>query len=219
MNTVVIVIMTSALIGLWQSARMRKAMNTDLADDCCVACNSSNLADLGPGAYRCKACGYEGGSGLKKIQEQAKEEAIDALDPAARRRAAIIDLREARTLLLAASGSMKNVISLSKADMIGLPSGWDGGTRKNNELNSAMADILRAKQHIDDASLKSGNDILEGDELNIDFSSLEFSLDTYFADNFFSDVAVHKKIKKVNRHAEHMAQAVNAALTNMVNAS
>jgi ribosomal protein L37AE/L43A len=65
--------------------RRKRAMASTIKDDVCVSCDSEDVTMQGQGAYRCNACGYEGGSGRAAIQHKAKQEALEALDPAQRR--------------------------------------------------------------------------------------------------------------------------------------
>jgi len=45
----------------------------------CVSCDSTNVLELGPGAYQCKACGYEGGPGYAAWQAQQQVKTMQDL--------------------------------------------------------------------------------------------------------------------------------------------
>jgi len=51
----------------------------------CVACDSKNVDELAPDAYRCPDCGYEGGDGYAAYQADLWMKEADALDAATKR--------------------------------------------------------------------------------------------------------------------------------------
>ncbi len=44
-------------------------------DNTCVACGSADLDSQGPGVYRCRACGYEGGENRGAFEEAKRQKA------------------------------------------------------------------------------------------------------------------------------------------------
>ena len=72
----------------------------------CIACGSYRLTLMGPGAYRCMACGYEGGDGLAAQVEAERQVALASEPPEAREAAALRDLFEAERLLSTARSAL-----------------------------------------------------------------------------------------------------------------
>lgn len=74
-------------------------------DGSCLVCGATELAVLAADAYRCGACGYEGGDGYATWKEAGLKEALRRRDPRDLRAAAAKTLADARLTLLAATGS------------------------------------------------------------------------------------------------------------------
>ena len=83
------------LYELFRVWRWKRAGNSDIADDRCVAGNSTNLRELGERVYCCKECGYEGGSGLAEQQQAQRQRVWDSWTPRRRLRSAVSDLKQA----------------------------------------------------------------------------------------------------------------------------
>ena len=198
------------LFGAWRMYKLRKAMNDPMRDDVCVACGSKLITTTGEGLYTCNDCGYEGGSGQKKKQEQDRQEAVARMTPEQRRAGGIKDMKEARTLLISSQGTLKDARSQSRMDMAGL---GRSGDAKQNALMRAVGDLIEAQNHILSASLKLDVLIYE-QKLNIDFTSASFFLDVSF-DNIFSDFMVHGKIKEAMKYSQTMLAAVEESLTTL----
>lgn len=198
-------------VALWRAKKLKDAMKAPVRDDICVACNSSNLSILGPNVYRCKECGYEGGSGVAALRDAARAKKVDAMSPEDRRAAGLKDLEEARILLLGCEGIMANAAALSRQDMLGFAR--EDGVHKQRELAHAIGEMMAAEKLVASARLKLGDTLDEAahQAFEVDFASSEFFIDTA-ADNIFADIAVHSKIKKAAKRAEAMLNGVEGAL-------
>jgi len=95
--TVVLIVL---LVGALQTARFRRRMNAPDAAGQCIACDSTNLVTLGVEAYRCQACGYEGGSGLNAIAQAQADAALSGMAVDERQRIARKRLRAAQHILM-----------------------------------------------------------------------------------------------------------------------
>ncbi len=106
--------------GWLRARRIKKALYEDIEEDVCVACESRDLEIVGGDAYRCRACGYEGGQGWARVQREASAAKAATESPATRREKALRHLQEARLLLLAADGTMGGALSASPGASHGL---------------------------------------------------------------------------------------------------
>jgi hypothetical protein len=196
--------------AIWQLRRFNKVLKDPVRDDVCVACNSAQLTSLGTNAYRCNACGYEGGSGLMAMRDAAKTKKLEAMSPEQRRASGLKDLREARTLLLGCQGIMQHTVSLSRADLMG---GGDAGHDKQRELATAMREMMLAEKMIGDARRKLSDELDEASRktFEVSFFGAGFFLDTA-GDNIFVDLAMHSKIKEAAQHCDRMLEGVEGAL-------
>jgi ribosomal protein L37AE/L43A len=83
----------------WYSADQKRRRDAVLAqrddDSRCASCGSTELRALGPGAYRCSACDYEGGSEIGKLLESDESVVAERLDEGERHRRADPFVREA----------------------------------------------------------------------------------------------------------------------------
>jgi len=77
-----IAILVALLVIVRKAAAMHKAKNDPIADDRCVSCDSADLEMLTAAAYRCNACGYEGGSGRKVTPKPSASRLLNAPPPA-----------------------------------------------------------------------------------------------------------------------------------------
>lgn len=191
--------------GIW---RMNKASKARISDDECVACGSKDVTIVAEGAYRCNACGYEGGSGLAKLQDKARLDAILAMSDDDKRRSGIQDLTQARSLLLGAQGTLAGAATLSVMDLTGVGSG-DRGQSKQSELVSAVKDMMEAQQHVRDAAIKLGQNATY--HFDIDFDPATFALDVTL-DSLIAGVVMHAKIEEARGHCSRMLSAVEGAL-------
>jgi ribosomal protein L37AE/L43A len=185
-----------------RAARVRKAMAEDIDSSACIACDSSDLEVLGPGAYRCSACGYEGGDGLSALHEAAEQASVDKLEPAERRKQALAEVRQARDLVLGAQGTLKSSLSHSRGDMMGRQSAWE---EKQMELTSALGELGRAEALVRRAAM-----LLDDPAIQVDLSDFDSFSNAFFADiradRFSVDLKVHGEIKRVAGEAEGMLE-------------
>ena len=190
--------------GIW---RMNKASKAPISDNECVACGSKEVTVVAEGAYRCDACGYEGGSGLAKLQDEAHVKGIEAMSDEDKRRTGIADLKQERSLLMGAQGTLAGAARLSVMDMAG--GGGDRGQGKQSELVSAVKDMLEAQHHFRDAVLKLGQNGTYA--FDIEFDTGVFVMDIA-ADSLIAGVMMHAKIEEAKGHCERMLAAVEEAL-------
>ncbi len=94
-----------AAVGAWQAARFKRRLNAPDVDGECISCQSTALDVLGPDAYRCRDCGYEGGAGLAAIAERNAAAAFAGRDPAERQQVALQRLHDALHSLMGAPSS------------------------------------------------------------------------------------------------------------------
>jgi hypothetical protein len=80
----------------------RSLASPELEDDGCMACGCTVRHALGPGAYRCAECGYEGGPGWAALRDREQLQRHASLGPAERTRAVLGDLLHARVQLMTA---------------------------------------------------------------------------------------------------------------------
>jgi len=138
---IVFVLIIVAVI-IWQAIKRSRALRDPISDNECVSCGSTSVTMLGPNAYRCDQCGYEGGSGVAAKRAQDQLDWIAQMDPALRQESGVKDLHEARTLLLSTLGS-------------GVTIGESGAA-----IGTAQSNLAQAKQHLQQASLKLGDSYL-----------------------------------------------------------
>lgn len=75
----------------------------------CVACDSGDLVQLAPGAYRCSQCGYEGGPGFAAYQAQKQVAALQALPALQLQRNAREQLARVRSLISSIEPSTETI--------------------------------------------------------------------------------------------------------------
>jgi len=111
-------------------------------DDACAACDARDLEAIGARAYRCRVCGYEGGSGLGALHEACRRATLAGMSPARRRDVALGDLRFARALLLDADGTLSGLA--------------ESGAAAAPRLAAVHGELERARRLIVDALLALG---------------------------------------------------------------
>ena len=206
-------IIVGAFVLAWwlRDRRLRASMTAAIDDASCVACGSTDLEVVAEGAYRCMACGYEGGSGRAALQEAAERAAIEKLPMPERRQRARAELEEARDLVLGALGGFRSVLSHSMHDLLGA---GDKGAAKQTELVSCLGELERAAQGVRRASMLLGDDALQVRVPEFDAFSAAF-LGDQRGDALRRDLAVHKDIKRIAAEAELMQEGIEAALARM----
>lgn len=206
--------MLRLLCSLWQGMKMNRAMREDSPGDRCTACDGTKVVLIAPQAYRCNACGFEGGDGWAAYKEQQRHAKFAAMDPAARRASARDDLHEARRLLTSGIGDIEHARDLSGLDMIGLSNiEMDGeGNAKQAAITAGVGLLLEARNRARDAQAKLGVSL--GTAATADgggTSGLAASFDLHF-DNIFTDLKVHRDIGRTLNQARGMLQAVDHVL-------
>lgn len=190
--------------------RMQKAARAEIRDDSCVACDGTDLTPLGPGAYRCNACGYEGGSGLQKMKDDQRRAQIDALSPQARRDSARRDLIEARDYLKAAQSTFVSARSSATHDLIGL-GGGDRGQTKQAELLRALSDVQRAQRFLLDADLKLSTQEADPNAVNDELSPFLSAADIHL-DGIGADLAMLNRIQEASDATDKLLAQVEDRL-------
>ncbi len=115
----------------------------------CAACQSASVRMLAARVYLCLQCGYEGGPGMAEWMKIKRRQAMERLPAIERVSQARGDVREARTLLLSAQGTLRALTGF--ADV--------GGSRSDQEAALSMALgahrlVAEARQHLEDAMIK-----------------------------------------------------------------
>ena len=90
-------------------------LKADVTPQVCVACGSFNVVTIAREHYRCLECRYEGGEGLKRSLEIARQARIEQLSTTQRRFAAKDNLISAKQLLLALLGDSITTDHISPA--------------------------------------------------------------------------------------------------------
>ena len=149
--------MLDLIIAAIRNRRMNRAMSEDIAGDVCIACNGENLEELGPEAYRCNDCGYEGGSGQTQLMESERQRAFEEMGPAMRIQSARKDLRYAQSLLQSSIGTLESSRRTAVRDLVGTGSlmGMGGEVDdRQNLLTTALGDYEHARRAVLDACSK-----------------------------------------------------------------
>ncbi len=118
----------------------------------CIACESRDVEELGKDAYRCRACGYEGGDGYAAYQRGLARKAFETWPLDKRKDEAIKDLKEAKGLLLSAQGYA------AELDITVNATEEDSGDRSNllTAMESAERFYLEAQLLVSRAGNKLG---------------------------------------------------------------
>jgi len=208
--------MFQLILELIRSLKLGSASRAHISDESCVACDSADVTSLGPGAYRCNACGYEGGSGLAAMQEQNRLAQFDQMSPDERRESAQKDLLEARTVLTSCIGSLDSVRLMSGLDMVGVGgSGYAGtageGNEKQQALVSAQGYVFEAQNLLKDAWYKLQGHPGGALELDSPIDYTTWALDVHL-DGLVGDLMMHGRIEQTRTQATQMLQAVEHAL-------
>ncbi len=98
-----VIILVVAISSYLLKRKLDAASAEPISDDECVACGSRNLASMGPGAYACQDCDYQGGSGQAKQAEHRRQDRVAALSAAERAAALEAHLLSARRVLAVAA--------------------------------------------------------------------------------------------------------------------
>ena len=169
-------------------------MNSPISGDCCMACESDLLTELGADAYLCDACGYEGGPGYAAYLKRKKRDRLDSMDEAASTKHTKKLLVNARLILLAVSGTLQQVKSLGTSDLLGGASGGEDG-EKYQEFVSALGEVLQAQTMMEDAAYALEIPFPENLKFREELGFASSTIDMHM-DNIFSDMAFIKKAKR-----------------------
>lgn len=208
--------MLKLIYDLYQSWRMNRAMSEASTGESCVACDGTDVTLLGPAAYRCNACGYEGGDGLAALHRAEREAAFARMPEAARRASARGDLEEARRLLTSGLGDLDRAQRVGAMDTLGVGgTGYAGsggeGAEKYSELNGAMGLLMEAEGLVRDAVAKLYGESSSGESRFDAPSYVAASLDVHF-DNLLSDLAFHSRVSSAQGEARQLLATVERLL-------
>ena len=202
--------------ALLEAFNLDRASKEEIPDDRCVACSAKDLTSLGENAYRCNICGYEGGSGLAKIHEDREKARMAALSPQQKRKAALRNLRDAKTLLVAVEGTFDGAINASLHDLVGIggdPSGIAGeGGEKHKLVQGAMGEVEQARVLVKDALFLLGRsvEVSEAGEMSGSLAAVDIYLD-----NPITDLMAHGKIEELKKKAAAIESDVDALLAEL----
>jgi hypothetical protein len=193
---------------LYQSWRFGRAMNAPTSSNVCVACDSADVDEFAPGAYRCLTCGYEGGPGHADYMAERKRQKLAALDEPARRKRAAKLLEDAHYLLLSGHGTLHSAKHSGWLDLAGVGGGGYSGTagegwEKQQEFVSAVGDVLTAQAEMEEAAELLGITYPEHLRFKEELGFAGASFDRAF-DNMYSDFAFIEKAARSLRTVEAM---------------
>lgn len=213
--------MINVLHSIWRAFKMDNAMREVSDGQQCVACDSPNTTLVGPAAYRCQDCGYEGGDGWAALARQKREAGFAQMSPEQRRESAKRDLIEARTLLLSGVGELERAASLSRMDMVGLSPYAHAevageGHEKHAAMTSGVGLLLEAKQLAQDAQAKLGISLGAAAKTCGGGTTNTAAVLDLHLDNLFTDWAVHNDIQRTIVEGQQMQAAVDAVLETLL---
>jgi hypothetical protein len=197
------------------AARTRRILEQDDHADLCVACSGTDVSELGPDAYRCKACGFTWGSGLAALRADTERAAIAAMSDEERRRSGMDDLAQAKLLLLAAVGAVEAALAASRDDLAGYAT--EASIEKHPHITRALSGAREAREHIIAAKNK-----FQGPSANtlrvLDVEFIDFGSDHYLFDGFdftVGGVNVNVGDEKIHRELEKLEHAIRAMLSSV----
>ncbi|MEL6178604.1 MAG: hypothetical protein AAFS10_06605 [Myxococcota bacterium] len=212
--------MLKVLYDLYQSWKMNRAMSEPSTGEHCVACEGTDVTLLGPAAYRCNTCGYEGGDGLATLQRQQRNASFAQMTEAERLSSARRDLHEAKLLLTSGLGDLNRAQRMATADTLGIGgTGYAGaggeGAEKLSELNGALGLFMEAENHLRDAVAKIYGEGASDDTSQFETPGyIQSSLDIHF-DNIISDLMFHQKLNTIQAQAETLLNTVERLQTQL----
>lgn len=205
--------MLELLVSLFKSFRMGRAAAADIADDQCVACDSRDLTELGPSAYRCNLCGYEGGSGMAALQQGKREAVWETWTVTQRFDSARGDLQEAASLAAAATGTLRSASSAATLDMVGLSGGGgnDGPSETQSALVSGLGTLAEAQALMRDAAAKIG---MNAESAEVDAGGYGWAFDLH-ADGMLADLNMIRRVNDALRAAARTEKQIAEALASL----
>lgn len=199
---------------LFQRYLFNRAMDEELDDDVCVACESTNITRLAEGAYRCDDCGYEGGSNYGDYKQQQERERVDELPDEERRERGIRELRQARDSVGSGIDTLQSAKQEGMYDLMGLDDPTymaGGGDSKHEELLDGLRYFREAENLIDDAAYKLDIDVPPEVYVQHDFDEFDTVLDN-FADSIGTDLLSQNKLNRIENHGEKMRDWIDQTL-------
>ena len=195
---------------LIQSVIFNRAMNEEIPDDVCVACESEDITVLAEGVYRCNACGYEGGSNFAEYKQQQRRKKVDALEGEARQEHIVDTLKEARTLASSAQGSLSSASASNIQDMLGVGASSYGGVagqgyEAQEELIGGLRLLMEAEELLDEVAHMTGRELPENLRVKVELGFASSSLDN-LGDGMIFDALTASKISKAKTCANRMEQ-------------
>ena len=100
-----IIIGVGVLCMAWVVLR-RGPREIPLDGSVCVACEKPGVVSIGPDAYRCPSCGYEGGRGMPALLRAQEKKEVSLFSPEERAAKARALRAEARRILTAAAAEL-----------------------------------------------------------------------------------------------------------------
>jgi len=178
----------------------RESTRSASSGDRCIACNGVDVTLLEPMVYRCNACGHEGGEGWAARQEARRAASLRQEEPKLRRASARRDLREARTLVSSALGTIERAKSRSPVVAV--------GDNEAEALTMGIQLLLEARRKALDAQAKLGVS-LGAAVMEVDPTTHE--LDLQLTNGRLGGIA-HQRIVRVFEHGQAMLAAIEDVL-------
>jgi hypothetical protein len=181
------------VLGYLDLMKLKGRITAPSTGELCIACNSNQVTLLAPMVYRCNACGHEGGDGIAAREEARRAAAVQRHDVALRRKSARRNLREARTLVSSALGTLEREMSF-------VVPGTD---------DSATLLLVEAKRKVQDAELELGVSLGVAATAEVEGIDLE----TYLVEaTFDDDRKTHRRVAHAFAQGKVMLAAIELAL-------
>jgi hypothetical protein len=191
----------------WRYYKTQRALSEPVETDRCVACQSTEVTTFAPECYRCNACRFEWGDGIKAQQAAMRSAQITALNPEQRKSFALNELDEADAHLRAADAAFEQAASQLLPDLM---LGSDMYSRTRSEgIVTAVTEMGFAQKHMRNVAEATNWRIVGGDQ-PIDFRSEMFALDRHF-DSWLVDVAAHMQVETLRPQVAAMREGVAMA--------
>ncbi len=186
-----------------------RALRSEIADDVCVACDSTDLTFLAEHVYRCNMCGYEGGAGFAEYRDRQKRAGFDGLPPRERHQRAVDKLEEAVTLLTSGQGEVDAALRENR-----IHSGHDdsnGHQDRNQRMLDAYRLFTEAQTLVGDASYLLGEDFGEVPQLIDDMDATLDFMNGIF-DSSLWDLALSQKLERARSDADQLLRLCQKTL-------
>ena len=223
MPALFVLVVLAAVVGVvqrWrQGVKTRKAMLDEPGGDRCVACQSTQVDEFAAQAFRCKACGFEWGEGLKTVRKKARRAAVAAMSEAERRTSGLADLKQAQVMLLAAKGHIDSASELARQN---LRVGYDNrrhdeadrDERKQQAMVVAVGEVKRGHVLIEDAKLKLPQlaGMIGDSDVDVDLGGFAFQTDSILG---IGDSGVAEEIERLEAHVSRLVAELEQALARL----